>query len=221
MKKQTIFIAHETVIVRPLSSNGAKGFTFFELMIVVVIIGILASLATPSYSRYIRRSEVMKMARSYESALNIGLYNAKVSGRSIKVCATNNINANTPACLTDFASFASAGNSDTMGWIVFWDIDDNGTADTTASPAEKLYKRIPFTQRKIRMRRTGGADPTVVLAPRNTTGDSSTVCVYAPYSSYSIPSTCGGANLTTNPLDTNLSEARVTVSGLGKVTFNY
>ncbi|MSP59568.1 MAG: prepilin-type N-terminal cleavage/methylation domain-containing protein [Myxococcales bacterium] len=46
-------------------SCARKGFTLVELMIAVAIIGLLASIAIPSFSRYIRRS------KTTEAALNI------------------------------------------------------------------------------------------------------------------------------------------------------
>lgn len=41
-----------------MNIRRAQGFTLVELMIVVVVIGILASIAYPSYSEYVQRSHI-------------------------------------------------------------------------------------------------------------------------------------------------------------------
>jgi type IV pilus assembly protein PilA len=52
------------------------GFTIIELLIVIAIIGILVSIALPSYKHYTERarfSEVMMAAAPYKTAVSLGL----------------------------------------------------------------------------------------------------------------------------------------------------
>ncbi len=195
----------------------SRGFTLTELMIVVAIMGILAAIAGPSFARTIRHATVMKMARGFESALDAAAFNAKASGRPVKVCATNTINAPTPNCLTTLGDFTGSGNSENFGWIVFWDINDNDSVDVAAPPvpAEKVFKRLPFAQGRIKMEWSGGSN-IITIMPRNTTGDNGTMCIYAPYGSVtSLSSPCSA----TSTFEPNLNEVKVILSTLGRVTF--
>lgn len=201
-----------------MKTKTSGGFTLLELIIIIAILGIIAGFANAGYSRFIRRSEVTKVARGFESALQVAKHNAWTSGREITVCGIKNINATTPACLTNLNEFNS-GNDDDFGWLVFRDSDGDNVVDT----GEKVLKKVPFSKRQVRMLWNGNAR--INIKPNNNTGSWGTLRVYAPFGKNSNLAECTQKNNKPPydtgkcPLNSTLSEVRVVLSALGNITF--
>jgi len=123
-----------------------KGFTLVELMIVVVIVGILASIGIPAYSNYVLRGKLTE-ASTELAGMRVKLEQYYQDNRTyVGGCAAGTV-APLPSgtkyftytcpTLTASAFTVTANGVETQGTGDFvFTIDQNNTKQTTDAPAD-------------------------------------------------------------------------------------
>jgi type IV fimbrial biogenesis protein FimT len=105
--------------------SKSSGFTLIEVMVVVAIAAILATLAIPSFTAFINSTRQTALVSELVADLNFARNEAVKRNARTLVCARN---AAGTAC--------SNGTNWSVGWLVCADEDSDGTCDasTTTNP---------------------------------------------------------------------------------------
>ncbi|WP_404299870.1 GspH/FimT family pseudopilin [Alicycliphilus denitrificans] len=143
---------HVRYLFRTLSRVGRvcpigasqRGFTAIELMVVIAIVAVLASLAAPSFTSTIERWRVRQAAEELQSSI----YYA----RSEAIKRGGNVTMRKHPQGTDGCQEAGTTQEWGCGWFIFVDSNNDGTRQTS----EELLQTIPPPNRLNIMRKPTG-----------------------------------------------------------------
>lgn len=109
-----------------------NGFTLYELLITVTIIGVVLTIGVPNLGDFTRNSRITGTTNDLHGSFFLARSEAARAKQNITICASGNPLAAEPTC--GGASFAD-------GWIVFVDVDQDTNRD--AGVDENVLKTFP------------------------------------------------------------------------------
>ncbi len=132
-----------------MTKRNLSGFTLYELLITIVIIGIVLSFGIPNFGEFTRNSRITGTANDLHSSFYLGRSEAARSKSNITICASNN----------SMGAATCTGSTFDDGWIIF--IDLNGDIQR-AGVNENVLRRHPAIDDAIDIvaKGTGDVDAT-------------------------------------------------------------
>ena len=131
-----------------VSASPQSGFTAIELMVVIAIVAILASLAVPSFQGLIASSTLTSTTNDLIATLARARSDAIRRGKRVTVC----MSANGTSCTTT--------GDWSQGWIMFEDnvnFSLNATVDIDGtSPDDRITQVSPATNGNLTVKAKGG-----------------------------------------------------------------
>lgn len=128
-----------------MSRASQHGFTIYELLITLLMIGIILSLGVPSLTAFTQNSRVSGTANDLHSSFQLARSEAARSKTNITICASAN----------SMDAGANCGGTFDDGWIIF--IDLNGDIDRGGA-GENVIRAHPPVSDRIDVSTNAGAD---------------------------------------------------------------
>ncbi len=117
-----------------MNAKSQSGFTLYELLITVLVIGVIITIGVPNMREFTANSRVTGTANDLLSAFLLARTEAARSKENVTICAS----ANGTTC---------ASNNFDDGWIVFVDIDGDGAVD--GGDGDAVVRQFPAVNAAI------------------------------------------------------------------------
>jgi type IV fimbrial biogenesis protein FimT len=119
-----------------MKSKFENGFTLYELLVTLLIVGIVLTIGVPNMSAFTANSRMATTANDLHSSFMLARSEAARSKTNVTVCASANSQAAAASCNGTFDD----------GWIVFLDLDGDLQR---AGAGENVLRRNPAIDPKI------------------------------------------------------------------------
>ncbi len=136
-----------------MNTRSQRGFTLYELLITLLVIGVILSLGVPNIMEFTANSRVSATANDLHSSFLLARSEAARARASVAVCAWDiNVSPN-PQC---------TGGVFDGGWIVFVDDDEDGVVEGSdgnifVDPGESVLRTYAAVDDQIDITANGGA----------------------------------------------------------------
>jgi len=127
-----------------MNKRHQNGFTLYELMITLLVIGVILTFGVPNFSDFTRNSQLTSTANDLHAAFQLARSEAARSKSNITICASSNSLDAGANCSGTFAD----------GLIVF--IDLNGDIDRSGA-GENILRAHPAVHNLVSVTTNGGA----------------------------------------------------------------
>ena len=133
-----------------MTNRNQSGFTLYELLITMIVIGIVLSVGIPNFGVFTQNSRITSTANDLHASFYLGRSEAARSKANITICASAN---------SMDAATCTGGTFDD-GWIIFIDLDGNiqRPAGPNVPGGENVLRRHPAVDDAINIATNAGAN---------------------------------------------------------------
>ena len=136
-----------------MNKRTQHGFTLYELLTTVLVVGVILALGVPNMTAFRQNSRMTATANDLHSSFHLARSEASRARAVVSICASANSMTANPTCGGEFED----------GWIVFIDDNRDGVDDATdgnivVNPGEDILRQFPALDDEIVINSGGNAD---------------------------------------------------------------